>query len=74
MAMHHLTAVIEREGDAYVALCPELDIASQGDTVEEARANLQEALQLFFETASEEEIRSRLSSEVYVTSLEVGVG
>jgi predicted RNase H-like HicB family nuclease len=74
MVTHHLTAVIEREGDGYVALCPELDIASQGDTVEEARANLQEALELFFEAASEEEIRSRLASEIYVTSLEVGVG
>jgi predicted RNase H-like HicB family nuclease len=74
MTTHHLTAVIEREGDGYVSLCPELDIASQGDSVEEARANLQEALELFFETASEEEIRSRLSGEIYVTSLEVGVG
>jgi len=74
MGMRHLTAVIEREGDGYVALYPELDIASQGDIVEEARANLQEALELFFETASEEEIRERLPSEVYVTSLEVAVG
>ena len=46
-----LTAIIEREEDAYVALCPELDIASQGKTVAEARANLKEALELFFETA-----------------------
>lgn len=44
------TAVIEREGDGYVALCPELDIASQGDTVSEARANLAEAIELFMET------------------------
>ena len=35
-----LTAIIEREGDGYVPLCPELDIASQGDTIEEARSNL----------------------------------
>ena len=47
---HLLTAIIEREGDGYVALCPELDIASQGDTVEEARRNLTEALELFEET------------------------
>jgi predicted RNase H-like HicB family nuclease len=33
------TAIIEREDEGYVALCPELDIASQGDTIEEARAN-----------------------------------
>jgi len=73
MSTRHLTAVIEREADGYVSLCPELDIASQGNTIEEARANLQEALELFFETASEEETRTRLSGEVYVTSLEVAV-
>ena len=38
------TAIIEREGNGYVSLCPELDIASQADTVEKARANLTEAL------------------------------
>ena len=54
-----LTAIIEREGNGYVALCPELDIASQGDTVESARTNLIEALELFFETASGQEIASR---------------
>ena len=69
-----VTAVIEREGDGYVALCPELDVASQGDSIEEARLNLLEALELFFETASESEVRERLSSEVYVTRLEVAVG
>ena len=44
--VRQFTALIEREGDSYVALCPELDIASQGDTVEEARQNLTEALEL----------------------------
>ncbi len=69
-----LTAIIEREGNGYVSLCPELDIASQGDTIEESRTNLQEALELFFETASPEEIKTRLHSEVYVTHVEVAVG
>jgi predicted RNase H-like HicB family nuclease len=69
-----LTAVIEREGDGYVSLCPELDVASQGDTIEEARTNLVEALELFFEAADESEIDSRLSGEVYVTRIEVAVG
>jgi predicted RNase H-like HicB family nuclease len=68
------TAIIEREDDWYVALCPELDIASQGKTVDEARRNLQEALELFFETASDEEIRERLHDEVYVTKVGVAVG
>ena len=58
------TAIIEREGDGYVALCPELDIASQGDTVEQAQRNLQEALELFFETASPEEIEQRVKGEL----------
>ena len=58
-----LTAIIEREGDGYVSLCPEVDIASQGKTIEEARENLREALELFFETASPEEIQQRLHEE-----------
>jgi len=69
-----LTAIIEREGDGYVALCPEVDVASQGSTVDEARANLQEALELFFEAASETEVRERLHGEVYVTQVEVALG
>ena len=69
-----LTAIIEREGNGYVALCPELDIASQGDSVPEARNNLVEALELFFETASETEIDRRLREEVYITRVEVAVG
>jgi predicted RNase H-like HicB family nuclease len=71
MPTRRLTAVIEREGDGFVALCPEVDVASQGDTIERARANLQEALQLFFETASDAEIVERLHGEVYVTTLEI---
>ena len=69
-----LTAVIEREGDGYVGLCPELDIASQGDTVASARDNLAEALTLFFEVASATEIDRRMRNEVYVTHVEVAVG
>jgi len=74
MAIRRLTALIEREGDGFVALCPEVDVASQGDTIEQARAHLQEALELFFETASESEIAARVHNEVYVTTLEVAVG
>jgi predicted RNase H-like HicB family nuclease len=68
------TAIIEREGDGYISLCPELDIASQGDNIEEARRNLIEALELFFETADPSEIRNRLHSEFFVTRVEVSVG
>lgn len=69
-----VTAIIEREKDGYVALCPELDIASQGNTVEEARCNLVEALELFFETADPSEVQERLHTEVFVTRVEVVVG
>ncbi len=68
------TAVIEREGTGYFALCPELDVASQGNTIEEARSNLVEALELFLEAADPSEIERRLRSEVLVTRVEVEVG
>lgn len=73
MQKRTLTAVIEREGDWFVAQCPELDIASQGASVEEARQNLTEAIELFLEQASGDEIARRWSSEVYVTTVEVAV-
>ncbi len=69
-----LTAIIERENNGYVSLCPEIDVASQGDTVDEARKNLKEAIELFFESASPEEIKERLHDEVYITHVEVAVG
>ena len=68
------TAIIEREDNMYVSLCPELDVASQGDTIEDARANLTEAVELFLETASKSEIRERTHDEVLITRLEVLVG
>lgn len=68
-----LTAIIERDDDAYVALCPELDIASQGESVEAARANLVEALELFFEAADVTEIAQRLHGEVFITRIDVEV-
>jgi len=69
-----MTAIIEKEDEGYVALCPELDIASQGETVSKAKTNLKEALELFFECASSDEIESRLRGEMYVTQVEVAVG
>jgi len=69
-----LTAVIQREGDGFVALCPEIDVASQGDTIEAARENLREAVELFFQSASPAEIQQRLGEEVFVTQIEVAIG
>ena len=74
MQTRQLTAIIEREDDMYVALCPEVDVASQGQTVEEAKSNLIEALELFFETADQEEVAKRLHGDVFVTRVEIKVG
>jgi predicted RNase H-like HicB family nuclease len=73
-ATQRLTAIIEREDDGYIALCPELDIASEGASIEESRANLIEALTLFFEAASPSEIARRAQYDVFVTQVEVPVG
>ncbi|HMP76658.1 MAG TPA: type II toxin-antitoxin system HicB family antitoxin [Kiritimatiellia bacterium] len=64
------TAVLEKEGTGYAALCPELDVASQGDSVEEALANLREAVELFLECASPDEVQERLRTDVFVTRFE----
>lgn len=74
VSQQRLTAIIERDGAAFVSLCPEFDIASQGSSIEEARANLIEALTLFFETADPSEVARRLHSEVFVTQVDVPVG
>lgn len=73
MQLRQFTAIIERDGDWYVALSPELDIASQGETIEEARQNLAEAIELFFEVADPSEVQARLHSEVFITQVGVPV-
>jgi len=72
--MRSFTAIIERDGDQFVGLCPELDIASQGPTRDAALSNLKEAVDLFLETADAEEIARRLRSEVVVTRFEAARG
>jgi predicted RNase H-like HicB family nuclease len=72
--VHRFTAMIYRESDGFVSVCPELDIASQGDSVEEASSNLREAVELFIETADASEIEGRLKGELYITALEVKAG
>lgn len=71
---HTFTVLIQKEDDGFVALCPELDIASQGDSIPQARENLKEAVELFFETADSTEVEQRWNTETYITSLEVKVG
>ncbi len=72
--LKQLTCIIERENNGFVSLCPQVDIASQGDSVEEARKNLVEAIELFFEMASPQELLARVYSEIYVTQIEVAIG
>ena len=74
MRKSSFTAILEKEGDGYVALCPELDVASQGNTTQEAVANLKEAVELFLECADPEEIEQRLHSEILVTRFEAAHG
>ena len=69
-----LTAIIQAGPPGYVALCPEIDVASQGDTIEQAVANLREAIELFYECASPEEIAAREHGDLFITQLEVSVG
>ncbi len=69
--MKTFSAVITEEDGGYVSLCTELDIASQGDSIEEAIANLKEAVEGFFETASPEEIRQRLKKPSLFTHIEI---
>lgn len=70
MKQSSFTAVLEKEGNEYVALCPELDVASQGETIESAMSNLREAVELFLECASPEELQQRIHQEVFVTRFE----
>jgi predicted RNase H-like HicB family nuclease len=74
VATKSYTAIVEKEGSGYVALCPELDVASQGDTVESATANLKEAVELFLECADPAEVERRLHTEVFVTRFEAAHG
>ena len=84
----NFTAIIEKEDNIFVvnfnytlnisleipALCPEIDVASQGKTIEDAKKNLSVAVELFFEQASKSEIKKRMRSETYITQLEIAVG
>jgi len=70
---NYFTAILYKEDDMYVALCPELDIASQGVTIEEAKKNLKEAVDLFFEVASPNEIEGRFKNEIFIAPIEVAV-
>lgn len=70
-----VSIVIEKDDYGYYAYCPELEgCQSQGDTLEEVMANIKEAIALYLETLSEEDIKSCLSKEILTTSVEVQIG
>jgi predicted RNase H-like HicB family nuclease len=57
-----------------VALCPELDVASQGTSIESALDNLKEAVALFLETADPSEMKDRWREHVFVTQFQAADG
>jgi predicted RNase H-like HicB family nuclease len=61
-----LPCIIEREGDSYVSLCPQIDIASQGNSVEEARKNLVEAIEFFLEMANPKEVLAKYHETITI--------
>ena len=71
MGGYQLTAIIEHEGNLFVARCVELDIASQGNSAETALSNLKESVAVFLENAGDSEILERLARRVEVTVFEV---
>jgi predicted RNase H-like HicB family nuclease len=75
MEMVRLTGLLWPEGDGFVSKCPELGVASCGDTVEEAMANLREAVELYLENARQlgilEPFESLTAPERFTTQLEV---
>lgn len=70
--MERFVTVLKRDGDLFVAVCPELDIASEGTTEEEARANLREAVELFLECSDPSEVEVRMARAVETTTPEAG--
>lgn len=71
MKLPRLNAVIEKEGKWFVATCPELGVASQGLSFDEAEDMIREAVKLLLEEADEAEIRRRLNRGVKVKRLEL---
>lgn len=72
---YKVNVVIEKDKCGYYAYCPELEgCQTQGDSLEEVLNNIKEAIKLYIETLSKDEIETFLSKEILTTSLEVKVG
>jgi predicted RNase H-like HicB family nuclease len=71
---YKVNAVFSRDENGYYAWCPELPgCQTEGDTYEEARANIQEAIELYLETMTPEEVRDALGKEILTTTVEVAI-
>ena len=69
---YRVNVVFSKDDNGYFVSCPELPgCISQGDTYEEARSNIQEAVELYLETMTAEEIKSSLNKEILTTTLEI---
>ncbi len=67
-----VSIVIEKDEHGYYAYCPELEgCHTQGDSLEDVMSNIKEAIELYLETLSEEEIKESLSKEILTTTIEV---
>lgn len=72
---YKVNVIIEKDEYGYYAYCPELEgCQTQGDSLEEVLNNIKEAIKLYIETLSKDEIEIFLSKEILTTSLEVEVG
>jgi len=71
---HKVSIVIEQDEYGYYAYAPELEgCQTQGETIDEVMANIKEAVELYLETLSEEEIKEATSKKILTTTLEVQV-
>jgi len=72
---YKVNVIVEKDEHGYYAYCPQLEgCQTQGDSFEETLENIKEAIELYLDTLSEDEIKDFLSKEILTTSLQVQVG
>lgn len=71
---YNVNVIYKKDEHGYYVFCPQLEgCQSQGDTFKEARTNIQEAVELYLETLTKDEIAERFSHEVITSSLEIAI-
>lgn len=72
---YRVSVIFNKDKNGYYVFCPELPgCHSQGDSFEDAKANIKEAVELYMETMSKEEIEEALNKELLTTTMEVEIG